>query len=163
MNDKTIVKIKTWYCPSCGYTAPSHVDSYGAKFLAKYPGVVAGGCPSCATHPIERNHSPLELLEGVDLDAMVRIESSGDAALEAMMVEDLDSNGEPIMIQTGERYELRVNPQTGEIYSEPVPVYEPKMRSLTPQELTELKTERDQNLDALESVAVKEVSDRYQS
>jgi hypothetical protein len=58
------------------------------------------------------------------------------------------------MVQTGERQEIRVNQSTGAITSEAVPVYEPKMHSLTPQELTELKHKRDQSLDVLASIAV---------
>lgn len=38
------------------------------------------------------------------------------------------------------------------------PIYEPKMRGLTTKELAGLNLQRDQNLDALEQIAMREVS-----
>lgn len=56
---------------------------------------------------------------------------------EATRGEEADEHGDVIMAQTREHYELRVDQQTGSIYSKAVPVYEPEMRSLTTQELAD--------------------------
>jgi hypothetical protein len=67
---------------------------------------------------------------------------------------ETDANGQTVMEQIDERYELRVDQATGMIYTEAVPVYAPKLRELTTQELADLKEQRDRNLDTIEQIAV---------
>jgi hypothetical protein len=69
----------------------------------------------------------------------------------------LGSPPEQVTVQIGCCHERRANKQTSELYSEEVRVTEPKMRSLTTKELNALKLQRNQSLNQLEQVAVKEV------
>lgn len=160
----TIAKIKTWVCPNCRYSqyySPEdpRMDTDFAE--ARYAGRPSTACPACyaGENPQRiRGVYHLEVLAGGDLSLLGQRRVASDAVLEATLVPELDENGKPVMIQTGERYELRVNPDTGDIYSEAVPVYEPKMIPAPKQQVDELKLQRDQELDALASVAVKEIS-----
>ena len=162
----TNLVLKSWACPNCPYYQqfdPTDLHLVVQNF-PECPDLPLGKCPACWM-----GKNPQKVKQTSEMGLMLSSEGSrlqsnvaSDDVLEAKEVPDTDQDGQPIMVQTGERYELRVNQSTGEIYSEPVPVYEPKMRSLTPQELAELKTQRDQNLDALEAVAVKEVTETKQ-
>lgn len=51
-----------------------------------------------------------------------------DEQMELTLLPEYDQDGQPVMIQAGEHYEMRVNQITGQIYSELVPVMEQKMR-----------------------------------
>lgn len=166
------LKINTWGC-ACQYTQdfdPADAEKWNRhitsdvqlqeigrrKAITEPP---QGKCPACWLGiNDERVVYNRDLFGVTDLGALSTTTSASDAELEGRMVEERDTQGNVVMVEAGSRYELRVNPDTGEIYSEPVPVYEPKMRPLTTQELADLKHQRDLNLDALEKVAVKEAN-----
>jgi len=154
--------VKTWICGNCPYRwqfSGEAVDSTPydlttAQILEQFPepqfvGLQAGKCPNCHLKGLS---SPLGL--SIDPDEMSSITVIADGVLESQQALDVDEHGQPIMIQTGERYELRVNQQTGAVYSELVPIFEQKMRELTTQELADLKEQRDRSLGELERVAV---------
>lgn len=118
-----------------------------------------GKCPACWLGlNDERVIYDRDLYGITDFSNLATTTSASDADLESRQLEMRDADGRVIQEQTGERYELRVNQQTGQIYSEAVPVYEPKMVPISQQQLAALKEQRDRSLDALESVAVKEVT-----
>ena len=163
----TTAKVKTWICQTCPYRwqfsgdaiASTPYDLTDAQLKEQFPepqfaGLTTGKCPNCFLQGVT---SPLGL--SVDISEMTEIIPATDDELGNQEVEELDANNQPIMVQTGSRWELSVDQATGKVGSVEVPVYEPKMRSLTTQELAELKQQRDQNLDALEKVAVKEVTE----
>ena len=160
--DLIAATITTWACPNCEYKQyndPANEQRMGEIFSeARYAGRPVGACPACwAGENAQRTKDEfyLESINGVDLSALGQTRVADDATLEATQVDDLDANGQPIMEPTGEvRYQF--DPMTGTI--NPVEVMQPKMRSLTTAELAELKQQRNQNLDALEAVAVKEVT-----
>lgn len=158
----TEVKITTYWCGICGYSMPASIDPYSDQFLTKYRGVQAGGCPSCATHPNPENRRFSQLVQATDLAEMVTTKTATEADLEAQEVPDLDARGNQKQVQTGTRWELQVDQSNGKVSSVPVPVYEPKMRYQTEKELSALKLQRNRNLDALESVAVKEVTPKVE-
>ena len=159
----TTVKAKTWICNTCIFrwqfsgeaVDVSPYDLTDAQLKKQFPegrfaGLPAGKCPNCYS---QGQLNPLGL--SVDEAEMSVITVSSDEVLEATLVPELDSNGDPIMVQTDQvRYQF--DPLTGRI--NPVPVYEPKLRPLTTTELSDLKLQRDRSLDALGQTAVKEVS-----
>jgi hypothetical protein len=158
----TIVTIKTWACPNCEYKQyhdPSNEVEMNDIFSEpRYAGRPLGACPACyAGENAQRTKqlSYLESISGSDLSALGQKNVADDATLEERRIPDMDENGQPIMEETGEtRYQF--NPLTGQI--DPVAVTAPKMRPLTDDELAALKLQRNQNLDALSSIAVSEVS-----
>jgi hypothetical protein len=142
----TILNKPTFTCNGCGGVFDFDLaDTEAIKRyfpLAENP--VANCCPVCGGNV------------SLDAEPKSHVTVSSDATLEATQVPELDEDGHPITIQTGERQDIGiVNGQIGIITH---PIYEPKMRSLTTQELAALKQQRDQNLDALSSIAVKEVA-----
>jgi hypothetical protein len=151
----------TWGCEHCGYFQDFDptVPGEQARRFPEFPGIPDGACPACYSGRNEQKVQRASTLYQVtDLTSATDVSVASDAELESRQVPELDANGQQVLEQVGERYELRVNQSTGEIYSEPVPVYEPKLRSLTDQELAELKLQAAKSRDALEAVAVKEVT-----
>jgi hypothetical protein len=161
----TLAAIQTWACPNCMYKQyhdPTNEQEMNAIFSEpRYWGRPVGACPACwAGENDQRTKGEfyLESINGTDLSSLGQRRVADDATLEAMTKPDLDANGQQIMEQVGEHYEMHIDQSTGGVGSVLVPDYAPKMRPLTDDELAELKAQRDQNLDALENVAVAEVS-----
>lgn len=157
----TIVKINTWACPNCDYmqynNPANEVEMNQIFFEDRYAGRPTQACPACYAGENAQHTKGIHYLEsisGVDLSRLGQKQTASDATLEGIQVPDLDENGDTIQIQTGSRWELQVDQSTGAISSVEVPVYEPKMRNLTTQELADLKEQRDRSLDELEKVAV---------
>lgn len=155
-------QVKTWGCSSCDYTwqfsgEAANVSPYDLthwQLEQQFPepqfvGLQPGKCPSCHARGVV---GVLGL--SIDPTKMSTVTISGDDEIEQGMVEELDEHGQPVMIQTGERYELRVNQQTGEVYSELVPVYEQKMRERTQDEIDALKARRNDDFRELVKIAV---------
>ncbi len=87
---------------------------------------------------------------------MATITSASDIELQATKKPEVDTNGQPVLIQTGERERLDIINGVPAVVTEPV--MESKLRDLTDIELADLKLQRNQSLDVLEKVAVKEVT-----
>ncbi len=162
----TTVLVKTWLCtnPNCFYSwqfegeaaSTTPFDLTLDQLRHQFPepqffGLLPGKCPSCW---LKGESSDLYLEN--DEANMAVIHVAADADLEAKQIEDTDGSGNLIMEQTGVRQELGV--VDGAVAVVDVPIYEAKMRELNSDELRELKAQRDQILDKLDAIAVKEVS-----
>lgn len=154
--NQTIVAIKTYACPLCGYC--QNADPYGvgvmARMFPEFPGIPDGACPACYSGKNPQRVQQVSTLETLtDTSGLSQTTVAGNDELESRTVEELDENGKAILEQVGEHYELRVNRQTGEISSELVPDFAPKMRELTTQEIADLKAQRDDSLRSLDDLA----------
>jgi hypothetical protein len=150
---------KTWFCLECGYHLPVAIDPFGDYYTQQYlGGIEPGMCASCFTNPNPdmKKNAKLELANDLSDPAMlISTNTSTDTELESRQVEDTDSNGQPLTVESGKvTYEL--NSDTGQIV--PTPVMVPKMRSLTNDELAALKLQRDQTLDSLQPNVIQEVT-----
>lgn len=166
MNEVTL-KINTWGCGLCGYSQnfdPAdatlwelHINQ-DATITSKRGLVPQGCCPACYTgmnkERVVRDNCSLDGV--VDLSSLSTTTTASDSELESRKEVELDSNGDIVMIQTGERQRLSIVKGAPAVITEPI--FEPKQRELTTKELSALKLERDSNLDSLEAVAVKEVT-----
>ena len=139
----------TTYGCICGYKVDAkafeNVD-YFTTFSQGF-GVSYGTCPSC------RDKQLAKLLE---LSEFTTHNVPDDVDLAAIQKEATDTNGQPVLIQTGEREKLDIINGVPGVVTEPV--MESKLRDLTDAELTALKLQRNQSLDELEKVAAKLVS-----
>lgn len=157
--------VKTWKCSTCPFRwqfsgdalSNSPYDLTDVQLKQQFPegrfaGLPAGKCPNCYS---QGQLNPLGL--SVDEAEMSVITVASDEVLEATLVPEVDADGQTVMVQTGTHKEIGIVGDSVGIVE--VPVYEPKLRSLTTKELAELKLQRDQNLDALESIAVKEAEE----
>lgn len=160
--DTTIIKSETFVCAMCGYNQnfDPFVDGVMAAHFPEFPGIPNGACPACYSgrNP-DRTMRDCQLFRAVDLSQLTVQTVASDATLEATEVPDLDTNGQQIMEQTGEHYELQVNQSTGAVGSVLVPDYAPKMRLQTTEELAALTLQRNQSLDELDKVAVSTVTE----
>lgn len=155
--NQTTIAIKTYACPECGYY--QNADPYGegvmTRMFPEFPGIPDGACPACYSGKNPQRVQQISTLETLtDTSGLSQTTVAGNAELESRTTEVLDEHGRTVMEQVGEHYELRVNRETGEIYSELVPDFAPKMRTLTKEEVKTLKTDRDDNLRKLEDLAV---------
>jgi hypothetical protein len=84
------------------------------------------------------------------------IQVASDADLELKEIEELDANGRPIMVESGEYIDKLINDNgTPRFIQEPVMV--PKMVPLAKGEVDKLRLQRNQSLNELEKVAVNQV------
>jgi len=154
----TILTIETFGCPSCGYYQDFNSLDNPQKHASIFPNIPLGVCPACYTgQNDERVKRSSSLSKIVDFSNMATITSASDVELQATKKPEVDANGQPVLIQTGEREKLDIINGVPAVVTEPV--MEPKLRDLTDIELTALKLQRNQSLDELEKVAVKEVND----
>jgi hypothetical protein len=159
----TTALVTTWECPNCPFLwqfseealGSSPYDLSPAQLLEQfpeYPRLQAGKCPNCHRQGVD---SPLGLC--IDEGRMTRVRVSDDSDLESVTKEETDQDGNPVLEQVGERETLGIVDGKPAVVTEPI--YEPKQRELTTKELKDLKAQRNQSLDQLETLAVKEVSD----
>jgi len=155
--NQTTIAIKTYACPECGYyqNASPYGEDVMARLFPEFPGIPDGACPACYSGKNPQRVQQISTLETLtDTSGLSQTTVAGNDELASRTVEELDAHGRTVMEQVGEHYELRVNRQTGEIFSELVPDYAPKMRQLTKEEVAALKNQRDDNLRKLEDLAV---------
>ncbi len=91
-----------------------------------------------------------------DEGSKTSIQVASDADLELKEIEELDANGQPIMVESGEYIDKLINDNgTPRFIQEPVMV--PKMVPLAKGEVDKLRLQRNQSLNELEKVAVNQV------
>ena len=157
--DQIILKATVYGCGTCGYYQDFNSVDNPLQHQSIFPTVPAGKCPACfAGQNPQRQRIECDL-EAISTSAeiMTTVEFASDQELESRTEELRDEHGNVVMEQTGEHYEMRVNPVTGEVYSELVPDHTSKLQQISDKELADLKEQRDRNLDALETIAVKEL------
>lgn len=159
----TVAKMRTWACPNCEYKQfhdPSNEAEMNSIFREPvFQGRPLGACPACYSGRNAQRTAQLSMLgeiSGVDLSALGERRVADDSTLESTTVIEVDQYGREVQEQVGETETLAIVEGKPAVVT--APVYEPKMRSLTDEELAALKEQRDQNLDALEKVAVKEIT-----
>lgn len=163
----TLIYKKTYACPNCQFKPDQTYDPnsqawYDATFPQPwFAGCPLGDCPACyaGLNPQgQKMVSHMEVFSGVDLGVSLNQSLvADDTILESTQVEVVDPvTGRPQMVKIGSHFEPYCDPVTGVISSIQVDDFAPQTRSLTTDELTALKQQRDQNLNALSSVNVKE-------
>jgi hypothetical protein len=149
----TIFAHDSYRCVTCPLTFS--IDPTDSKEIVRHfpecPDLASGMCPACWMR--DRTESAMELLK----ESAITTEVATDEEIAAKTVEATDDNGQTIMVES-DRTTLSIGIVDGKPAVVETPILEPQMRDLTDDELTELKQQRDQNLDALESVALKEVT-----
>jgi len=151
----TELQAKSWVCsnrPTCVYVQDTDPFNPWQQSPDMFPDVPLGKCPSCYS-----NKGDFDLVE-LSAESPVSFSVISDTDLEATQVQALDANGQPLMMQVGEHYELHVDRSNGQISSILVPDYAPQMRSLTATEISNFKLQRDKNVDSLSSAVVSETT-----
>lgn len=157
-----VSNVITYVCPNCPFkwqfsgeaAATQPADMTDAQLKVQFPdpqfqGLQAGKCPACYTRGVAS-----DLFLSADAADLSVVTVADDAELEAIQVEDLDANGQPIMEQVGEHYVQQFDSSTGQTSVVTVPDYAPKMRPLTDQELADLKLQRDADASTAEAISV---------
>ena len=84
---QTIIKIKTWHCPACGYQQDydgSDEDLHGLH----HPGVKTNACPNCALQGKD-----VSLERQNDEDKLFQVTVRGEEELEHEQLPDLQDDG----------------------------------------------------------------------
>ena len=85
---KTIIKIKTWVCPDCGYSQDFPADDKDLMAL-HFPNVEVGHCPACYTGATETREKKKTLMtRQTDEAKKTTITIMGEEEVEEMEVED---------------------------------------------------------------------------
>lgn len=84
---KTTIKLKTWYCPACGY----HHDYDPAdaeKHALHHPGIPVALCPACFTgHNATRTQAEVPMRVQDDPAKQIEIVIIGPEHIEAMQID----------------------------------------------------------------------------
>lgn len=151
----TIFAMPTYGC-ICGYSqdfTPSAENT--ALHFPEYPDLPLGACPTCYAKGVRP--APL-LAQILNTTAMQQANVITQTDIDAMTKDDLDTNGQPIIIQTGSRYEMQVDQTNGAITSVEVPIYGVQQRPLTDAEHQAEVDKMNQALDTLSQDAVQEIT-----
>lgn len=158
----TEIRLKTYICEQYGISCLHKWQFSGdALNLTPYdlsaddlkrqfpdlPGLPKGKCPACFHRGVL---STLGL--EIDLENMSTAAVATDEDIDNHQVPEFDEQELPVLVQAGEKEVLTIDNGKPTVITEPV--YEPKLRELTTQELAELKQQRDRDLDKLEKIAV---------
>ena len=118
----------------------------------QFAGLQPGKCPECYSRGVSS-----DLAVSLDPVDMSIIYVASDEELESRQVDEFDSDGQAVMVESGEYRDVLINDNwTPRFIQEPIMA--PKQRQLTDEELADLKLQRDQNLDQLETITVQEVT-----
>lgn len=151
----TIFAMPTYGC-ICGYSqdfTPSAENN--ARHFPEYPDLPLGACPTCYAKGVRP--APL-LAQILNTSTMQQANVITEAEIDVMTKDDLDANGKPIIVETGSRYEMKVDQTNGAISSVKVLIYGVQQRTLTDAEHQAEVDKMNQAQQDLAAIAVKEIT-----
>lgn len=141
-------------CP-CGYqqTDDPNDQQYNARMQSWLPGIPLGACPACFQGSNPERTRKISMMEPfTDQENPILKVIAEDTDLEARQAVAIGLDGKPLTEQVGETTQVVYT--NGTPATETVPVYAPVFEPISDQALSELKQQRDSEMDNFESTVV---------